>query len=180
MARVATSFAINDQDFAFVSSKGNKAEWLRNQLFLHLEEYGDLPPLSQILKPSRTHAVFLEFSEQQQDKLRENARQYGIEWKDRARRVTAQIIVDAQKRLVSTAKESGDILISLNRYRATIEPNEADLIEAIDYLADLIQKREAKSRYKRMIPEIQQLMQRGFSLDDIVNVAQTMKEVSGH
>lgn len=170
------SVSFNDEDYTFVSQKGNRSEWLKNQMFLHLDDYGELPPLSQILKPTRTHPIVVYLSERQQDALKSNASLYGMDWKERAKRVCAQIVVDSQKRIVSTRKDTEGILDALRDFRSTVEPNESDLLEAIDYLVDMVQKREAKSRYKRMIPEIVQLVNRGFTLEDIVNVAQTMKE----
>lgn len=148
-------------------------------MFSKIQGYGSLPTVAEILKEGqRSKNVSVTLTQGMVKALEKQGGQYGMTWNEYAKRACAQAWVDSKLQITTNKSEGDALVMAMLAYADTLGDSDLDkaILKAINDMERLIEKKNVQNRYKRMIPEIQNLMNKGYSLDDIVNVAKVMGE----
>ena len=176
--RAQFSLCISEKDYRELKSKGNIANYLRNLMWAKIDAYEELPTVEEILGKGRPKIVLVNLNDGMKNELEKRATKYGMEAMEYGKRVCARAWHDRQMETVSTKSEGDAVIEAMKKYSKLLGDTslDADIRTAMEMLESMIQKKEQRNRYKRLIPEIQNLMGKGISLEDIVNVAKAMGE----
>lgn len=175
MNRVTLPVAITEGQYARLQERGNMAGYLLNLMFTHIDEYGPLRSQSQIVNgEKRTKQVAMTLNAGMFQKLKTKAESHGLPWQEYGRRLALQILQDSELRQTSTHVDTSKLIDAIDEYLQN-EKDEEITLQA-EVLKELVQKKEQKNRYKRLIPEIQKLLMNGVTLDDVIATAEAMGE----
>lgn len=170
------TMTVPESMYGMLKTKGNMSEYVLTQLYTYGQEYGALSKPEVIVNGERRNKqLWVSFNDKMVKRLEEQSSRYGIPWKEYAKRLVLQILTDKQMRKTSTASVTSPLIQALTEYLKS--ETDEDIVLQAELLKEMVEAKERKNRYIRLIPEIQTLMAKGITAEDITETLKVMGNV---